>query len=207
MRAGSEAFGRAAEAVEALAAGDRARFAAAQRAIVTDFEGRETHLTGVPIADTALVLDRLAERRGLAAHPESDLLPAVDDVRAILTETRVWAVVGCSPDPGRDSHRIAALLQRRGYTIIPVNPLATTILGERCYPTLGAIPGPVEVVDIFRRAALAGAHVDEAIAVGAQAVWMQLGVIDEAAAARGRAAGLRVVMNRCPAIELPRLGL
>jgi hypothetical protein len=99
------------------------------------------------------------------------------------------------------------MLQRRGYTIIPVNPLATTILGERCYPTLGAIPGPVEVVDIFRRADLAGAHIDEAIEIGAQAVWMQLGVIDEAAAARGRAAGLRVVMDRCPAIELPRLGL
>jgi predicted CoA-binding protein len=207
MRAGSEAFGRAAEAITALAAGDRARFAAAQQAIVADFEGRETHLTGVPIADTALVLDRLAEHRGLAAHPDSDLLPPVDDVRAILTETRVWAVVGCSPDPGRDSHRIAAMLQRRGYTIIPVNPLATAILGERCYPTLGAIPGPVEVVDIFRRADLAGAHVDEAIEIGAQAVWMQLGVIDEAAAARGRAARLRVVMDRCPAIELPRLGL
>jgi hypothetical protein len=112
MRAGSEAFGRAAEAISALAAGDRARFAAAQQAIVADFEGRDTHLTGVPIADTALVLDRLAERRGLAAHPRSDLLPPVDDVRAILTETRVWAVVGCSPDPGRDSHRIAAMLQR-----------------------------------------------------------------------------------------------
>jgi uncharacterized protein len=130
-----------------------------------------------------------------------------DDVRAILTGTRVWAVVGCSPDPGRDSHRVASMLQRRGYTVIPVNPLATEILGERCYPTLGAIPGPVETVDIFRRAEQAGAHVDEAIAIGAQAVWMQLGVIDEDAAERARAAGLRVVMDRCPAIELPRLGL
>jgi hypothetical protein len=99
------------------------------------------------------------------------------------------------------------MLQRRGYTVIPVNPLATEILGERCYPTLAAVPRPVEVVDIFRRASAAGAHVDEAIQIGAQAVWMQLGVIDEAAAERGRAAGLRVVMNRCPAIELPRLGL
>ena len=129
-----------------------------------------------------------------------------DDVRAILTGTRVWAVVGCSPDPGRDSHRIASMLQRRGYAVIPVNPLATEILGERCYPTLAAVPQQVEVVDIFRRSSAAGAHVDEAITIGAQAVWMQLGVIDEAAADRGRAAGLRVVMDRCPAIELPRLG-
>ena len=207
MRAGSEAFGRAADAISALVAGDRQAFAAAQQAIVADFEARDTHLTGVAIADTALVLDRLAERRGLAAHPESDLLPHVDDVRAILTETRVWAVVGCSPDPARDSHRIAAMLQRRGYTVIPVNPLATEVLGERCYPTLGAVPRPVEVVDVFRRAEVAGAHVDEAVAIGAQAVWMQLGVVDAAAAERGRAAGLRVVMDRCPAIELPRLGL
>jgi uncharacterized protein len=207
MRAGSDAFNRAADAVHALAAADRDAYRAAIDAIVADFAARETHLTGVPIADTALVLDRLAERRGLAAHPDSPLLPHVDDVRAILTGTRVWAVVGCSPDPARDSHRIASMLQRRGYTVIPVNPLATEILGERCYPSLGAIPDRVEVVDVFRRASAAGAHVDEAIEVGAQAVWMQLGVIDEAAAERGRAAGLRVVMDRCPAIELPRLGL
>jgi uncharacterized protein len=206
MRAGSEAFGRAADAITALAAGDRAGYTAAIAAIVADFEAREDHLTGVRIADTALVLDRLAERRGLAAHPESPVLPHVDDVRAILTGTRTWAVVGCSPDPQRDSHRIASMLQRRGYAVIPVNPLATEILGERCYPTLEAAPR-VEVVDVFRRAEVAGTHVDEAIATGARAVWMQLGVIDEAAAARGRAAGLRVVMDRCPAIELPRLGL
>jgi predicted CoA-binding protein len=205
MRPGSDPFNRAADAVHALAAGDRAAHAAAIEAIVKDFEARDEHLTGVPIADTALVLDRLAEQRGLAAHVESPVLPHVDDVRAILTGMRVWAVVGCSPDPARDSHRIAAMLQRRGYTVIPVNPLATDILGARCYPTLEAIPQPVEVVDVFRRASLAGVHVDEAIAVGAKAVWMQLGVIDEAAAERGRAAGLRVVMDRCPAIELPRL--
>jgi predicted CoA-binding protein len=130
-----------------------------------------------------------------------------DDVREILTSTRVWAVVGCSPDPGRDSHRIAALLQRRGYRVIPVNPVADEILGERCYPDLRSIPAAegVEVVDVFRRSEAAGAHVDEAIEIGASAVWMQLGVIDTAAAERGRAAGLRVVMDRCPAIELPRL--
>jgi uncharacterized protein len=207
MLAGSEAFGRAAGAVAALTRRDRAAFAGMLAAIVADFAAREEHLTGVPIADTALVLDRLAERRGMAAHPRSPLLPEVDDVRAILTGTRVWAVVGCSPDPNRDSNRIASMLQRRGYEVIPVNPLASEILGERCYPTLNAIAADVEVVDIFRRPDLAGAHVDEAVEIGARAVWMQLGVVDEAAAERGRAAGLRVVMDRCPAIELPRLGL
>jgi uncharacterized protein len=128
-----------------------------------------------------------------------------DDVEAILTGTRTWAVVGCSPDPGRDSHRIAALLQRRGYRVIPVNPAVDEVLGERCYARLADVPEPVEVVDIFRRSGAAGAHVDEAIAIGARAVWMQLGVIDHAAAERAREAGLRVVMDRCPAIELPRL--
>jgi predicted CoA-binding protein len=207
MRTGSDPFGRAAEAVAALARHDHEGYVTAVSAIVADFEARDTHLTSVPIADTALVLERLAERRKLAAHLRSPLLPHVDDVRAILTGTRVWAVVGCSPDPGRDSHRIASMLQRRGYTVIPVNPLANEVLGERCYPTLSAVPQPVEVVDVFRRASAAGAHVDEAVKIGARAVWMQLGVVDEAAAERARAAGLRVVMDRCPAIELPRLGL
>ena len=91
--------------------------------------------------------------------------------------------------------------------MIPVNPNADEVLGERCYASLADIPASegVEVVDIFRRAEEAGAHVDEAIAAGARAVWMQLGVIDEAAAQRALDAGLLVVMNRCPAIELPRL--
>jgi predicted CoA-binding protein len=131
-----------------------------------------------------------------------------DDIRWALTATRTWAVVGCSPDPRRDSHRIAALLQRRGFRVIPVNPAVEEVLGERCYPSLDAVPdaGEIDVVDIFRRASEAGAHVDEAVAIGARGVWMQLGVIDAAAAARARAAGLRVVMDRCPAIELPRLG-
>ena len=207
MLAGSEAFGRAAGAVAAMTRRDRQAYAGMLAAIVADFEAREEHLTGVRIADTALVLDRLAERRGIAAHPPSPLLPEVDDVRAILTGTRVWAVVGCSPDPNRDSNRIASMLLRRGYAVIPVNPMASEILGERCYPTLDAIGADVEVVDIFRRPDLAGAHVDEAVEIGARAVWMQLGVVDKAAAERGRAAGLRVVMDRCPAIELPKLGL
>ncbi|MBV8946863.1 MAG: CoA-binding protein [Solirubrobacterales bacterium] len=128
-------------------------------------------------------------------------------IRQVLTETHAWAVVGCSPDPRRDSHRIARMLQGRGFRVIPVNPRVESLLGERCYPTLRDIPATeqIDVVDIFRRADRAGAHVDEAIAVGARAVWMQLGVIDEAAARRALDAGLLVVMNRCPAIELPRL--
>jgi predicted CoA-binding protein len=131
-------------------------------------------------------------------------------IRSVLLTRRTWAVVGCSPDPGRDSHRIAQMLQSRGYRVIPVNPTCTSVFGERCYPTLAdatAEAGPIDVVDIFRRSSEAGAHVDEAIAAGASAVWMQLGVIDDAAASRARAAGLDVVMDRCPAIELPRLGI
>jgi predicted CoA-binding protein len=127
-------------------------------------------------------------------------------VRDLLTTTRTWAVVGCSPDPGRDSHRIAALLQERGFRIVPVNPAAEEILGERCYPSVTAIPRDVgvEVVDVFRRSDAAGRHVDEAISSGAVGIWLQLGVIDEAAAERASTAGLKVVMDRCPAIELAR---
>jgi len=128
-------------------------------------------------------------------------------VRTLLTTTKTWAVVGCSPDPSRDSHRIAAMLKQRGFTIVPVNPTADEILGERCYPSVSAIPDEVEVdvVDVFRRSTAAGAHVDEAIARGAKGVWLQLGVVDHDAAARARDAGLLVAMDRCPAIELPRL--
>jgi predicted CoA-binding protein len=126
-------------------------------------------------------------------------------IRRVLSEYRTWAVVGCSPDPRRDSHDVAAFLLSHGYRVIPVNPGCTEILGQRCYPTLADVPELVEVVDIFRRSESAGAHVDEAVATGARAVWMQLGVIDETAAGRARAAGLDVVMDRCPKIELPRL--
>ena len=125
----------------------------------------------------------------------------------VLIRFRTWAVVGCSPDPRRDSHRIARLLQSRGYRVIPVKPMVDEVLGERSYPSLLEVPGSegVQVVDIFRRSTRAGAHVDEAISIGAQAVWLQLGVVDEQAADRAAKAGLRVVVNRCPATELPRL--
>lgn len=132
---------------------------------------------------------------------------AEDTIRAVLSSYRTWAVVGCSPDSARPSHRVARFLQANGYRTIPVNPRADEVLGERCYASLADVPAGegIEVVDLFRRSDQAGAHVDEAIAVGAKAVWMQLGVIDDAAAERARAAGLAVVMDRCPAIERPRL--
>ena len=131
-----------------------------------------------------------------------------DAIRTLLQDTVTWAIVGLSPDPARDSHRIATLLQSRGKRVIPVNPHVDAVLGERAYARLGDLPAAlaVEVVDIFRRPDEAGTHVDEAIAAGARGVWMQLGVVDEAAARRARDAGLLVVMDRCPAIEWPRLG-
>lgn len=133
-------------------------------------------------------------------------------LRQLLTETKTIAVVGWSPKLDRPSNRVAEILAGRGYRVIPVNP------GQAGQAALGAVvraslaevakrDGPVDMVDIFRRSEEAGAVVDEAIAIGAKAVWMQLGVVDEAAAARAQAAGLTVVMDRCPAIELPRLGL
>lgn len=130
-------------------------------------------------------------------------------LRDILTTAKTIAVVGASPRPHRASHRVMQYLQRQGYRAIPVNPFAAggTILGERCYASLADVPEPVDMVDIFRRSELAGAAVDATIAIGATVVWMQLGVVDDAAAERAEARGVKVVMNRCPAIEIPRLGL
>ncbi|HUH08575.1 MAG TPA: CoA-binding protein [Egibacteraceae bacterium] len=122
----------------------------------------------------------------------------------VLREYRVWAVVGASPRPGRASYGVMGVLEAHGYTVIPVNPHTDEVRGRVCYPDLASVPDEIEVVDIFRRSTSAGAHVDEAIEVGAKAVWLQLGVVDEAAAARAEAAGLTVVMNRCPAIELSK---
>jgi predicted CoA-binding protein len=130
-------------------------------------------------------------------------------LREILTGCRTIAVVGASPRPHRPSHGVMRYLQRQGYRAIPVNPFAAggTILGECCHASLAGIAEPIDLVDIFRRSEAAGAAVDDAIAIGAKAVWMQLGVVDGEAAARAEAHGIRVVMNRCPAIEIPRLGL
>ncbi len=126
-------------------------------------------------------------------------------IREILAHPRRIAVVGCSPDATRDSHRIARLLMTKGHSVVPVNPGAGEILGQTCFASLSDIPGPVDMVDIFRRADQVGPIVNEAIAIRAQIVWMQLGVIDEAAAARAQAGGLTVIMDRCPAIEYARL--
>jgi uncharacterized protein len=130
-------------------------------------------------------------------------------LRDILTSVRTIAVVGASPRPHRPSHGVMRYLQRHFYRAIPVNPFVAgdTILGERCHAALAEIGESVDMVDIFRRSEFAGAAVDEAIAVGAKVVWMQLGVVDPAAAARAEARGIKVVMDRCPAIEIPRLGL
>ncbi|SER71360.1 hypothetical protein SAMN05421870_103502 [Streptomyces qinglanensis] len=130
-----------------------------------------------------------------------------ETVREILTELGdTWAVVGLSQNTSRPAYGVAEVLQRYGRRVVPVHPSAETVHGERGYPTLAQIPFPVDVVDVFVRSELAGQVADEAVAIGARAVWFQLGVVDEAAWERTRAAGLRMVMDRCPAIEIPRLG-
>jgi predicted CoA-binding protein len=135
----------------------------------------------------------------------------IDDslIRATLQATRTIAVVGASPKPHRASYGVMRFLQGKGYRCIPVNPghAGETLLGETVYADLAAIPVPVDLVDVFRNSEAAGPVVDQAIAIGAKAVWMQLDVINEPAAARGRAAGLTVIMDRCPAIEWGRLAL
>jgi len=123
-----------------------------------------------------------------------------DDIAAILEMKRI-AVVGLSDQPERPSYDVARYLQTRGYTIIPVNPNATEVLGEKAYPDLASLPEPPEVVDIFRRSEFVSDIVNQAIEVGAKAVWMQFDVIDREAALRARKAGLLVVMDRCMKVE------
>lgn len=131
--------------------------------------------------------------------------PAV--IRRLLTTPGRWAVVGLSTNTARVAYGIARYLQNLGMEIVPVHPKAETVHGVPGHRTLADVPGEIDVVDVFVRSELAGAVVDQAIAVGAKAVWLQLGVIDEAAAERAKQAGLDVVMDTCPAIELPRLGI
>jgi uncharacterized protein len=115
----------------------------------------------------------------------------------LLQSARTIAVVGLSDKPWRASHGVSEYMQRAGYRIIPVNPELQEALGEKCYPDVESVPGPIDIVNIFRRSELVPPIVDAAIRVGAKAVWMQEGVVHEAAAARARAAGLTVVMDRC----------
>ena len=124
-----------------------------------------------------------------------------DAVTLMLDELETWAVVGLSTDTSRVAYSIAAVLQRRGKRIVPIHPDAPTVLGEQGYPTLADVPFPIDVVDVFRRSEAAGQFVDEAIEVGAKGVWLQLGVIDEAAFQRAQDAGMPMVMDTCPAIE------
>lgn len=129
-------------------------------------------------------------------------------IRRLLTTPGRWAVVGLSTNTSRAAYGVARYLQRNlGQEIVPVHPKAETVHGATGYSELAQVPGQVDVVDVFVNSTLAGAVVDEAIAIGARAVWLQLGVVDEAAAARATAVGLDVVMDTCPAIEGPGLGL
>lgn len=129
-----------------------------------------------------------------------------ETLRRILTESGgTWAVVGLSANERRPAYGVAEVLQRFGKRVVPVHPRAETVHGEQGYASLAEVPFPVDVVDVFVNSDLAGAVADEAVAAGAKAVWFQLGVVDEEAYARTREAGLDMVMDRCPAIEIPRL--
>src|SRR5687768_824234 len=136
-------------------------------------------------------------------------LTRAEDIAELLTNARNIAMVGASDRPDRPSHGVMKFLQSHGYRVFPVNPRITGehVHGEFVWRELAQIGEPIDIVDIFRKSEDAGATVDEAIAVGAKAVWMQLGVIDEAAAQRAEAAGLKVVMDHCPKIEFARLRL
>jgi uncharacterized protein len=130
-----------------------------------------------------------------------------EDIAELLRSARTIAMVGASDNPDRPSYRVMQFLQDQGYRVFPVNPKITGehVHGEYVWRELAQIGEPIDIVDIFRRSDFAGENVDQAIAVGAKAVWMQLGVIDVTAAKRAEAAGLKVVMDRCPKIEIVRL--
>jgi predicted CoA-binding protein len=133
--------------------------------------------------------------------------PSPGEIKALLERIRTIAIVGLSPDPDRPSYSVAMYLQNNGYRIVPVRPGGGMILGERVYGTLAEIPFAVDLVDHFRRKDYVGPHVDEAITARVSAVWLQEGVVDQAAAARAREAGLTVVMDRCMLKEHRRAGL
>jgi len=131
--------------------------------------------------------------------------PSDGTLKELLRSCRSIAVVGLSAQPDRPSHRVAAYLQAQGYQVIPVNPQLDTVLGERCYPDLAAIGHPVDLVDVFRKPQDCLPVAQAAVALGAKALWLQLGVVDEAAARTAQAGGLTVVMDRCLMVEHARL--
>ena len=133
------------------------------------------------------------------------LITQDSDLKRLFETVRTISVVGCSPRPERPGHYVAKYLQDLGYRIIPVNPGQSEILGEKCYASLRDIPEPVDMVDCFRRAEDIPPVVEDAIAIGAKFVWMQLGIVNEEAAQRATDAGIEVVMDRCPKIDYPRL--
>jgi len=143
----------------------------------------------------------MSEQKGVKV-PEATM----DEIDSLLRSARTIAVIGASPQPERDSHRVARYLQEHGYRIIPVNPGRDELLGERCFPDLASIPPEtaIDIVDIFRRVEFIPAIVDQAIARRAAAVWMQLGLVDVVSARKARDAGLVVVMDRCLKIEHAR---
>lgn len=140
----------------------------------------------------------MAGTEGRRTEPEA--------IRWVLAECDTWAVVGLRDNPFRPAFRVAQFLQKHGKRIVPVHPRADRVLDEPAYPRLADIPFAVDCVDVFRRAEAAGQFADEAVQIGAKAVWFQLDVVDEAAYARTTSAGLDMVMNRCPVIEWPMYG-
>ncbi len=135
----------------------------------------------------------------LCEFPRSNA--TAEEIRQILTKAKTIAVVGLSDKPDRDSYRVAQYLQQHGYRIIPVNPAVTSVLGEKAYPRLEDVPEPIDIVDVFRRPEMVPEIVASAIACKAPVVWLQLGIVHNAAADQARAAGLQVVMNKCILIE------
>ena len=131
--------------------------------------------------------------------------PANEEIRDLLARTRTIAVVGLSPRPERPSHRIARRLQSWGYRVIPVRPAVSEVLGEKAYPRLADVPHRIDLVDVFRAAEQLGPIVEQCIALGLRAIWIQEGIVNEPAAERARAAGMLVVMDRCISVEYRRL--
>ncbi len=153
---------------------------------------------------TNAILNGVMRKRSVVMPLETDA-----EIRQLLTHARTVAVVGASINSSRPSHRVMQFLLNEGYQVFPVNPAlaGSQLLGQRVLPDLASIPQSVDIVDVFRQARFLSGVVEEAIAIAANAVWGQLGVVDLAAAKRAEEAGLQVVMNRCPAIEIPRLGI